>query len=205
MARARPSFNAWPALVACLSRACRALVARVARLSPLPTVRYTGAMKFLVCAVILVAACIPAASAWAAGPVALGPNNGQYGDWTAATYTSGAGKICYAFTTGQGTGRNAAMLTVTERASARDEVTLTAGFTYPKDAKVALAVGTQSFDFYTKDSTAYTTAGTQAVTALKAGDTATATATGPKGKPVTDSFSLKGVSGALAAITAACP
>jgi len=148
--------------------------------------------------------------AFAAGPAPLGPNNGQFGDWTAATYTAGAEKICYAFTTAQKSdpalaGRGQVMLTVTERPGARDEVTISAGYTYPKDAQVSLAVGAGKFDFYTKDSTAYTTMGSQAAAAFKAGDVAIATGTGPHGKPVTDSFSLKGVSGAEAAIIAACP
>jgi hypothetical protein len=97
------------------------------------------------------------------------------------------------------------MLTVTERPGARDEVTISAGFPFAKDAAASLAVGTQKFDFYTKDSTAYTTMGTQAAAAFKAGDVATATLPGPHAKPVTDIFSLKGVSGAEAAIIAACP
>jgi hypothetical protein len=148
--------------------------------------------------------------ALAAGPAPLGPNNGQFGDWTAATYNVGGQKICYAFTTAQKVEPAAAahdpvMLTVTERPGARDEVTISAGYSYPKDAEVSLAVGAQKFDFYTKDSTAYTTMGAPAAAAFKAGDVAVATGTGPHGKPVTDTFSLKGVSGAEAAIIAACP
>jgi hypothetical protein len=162
-------------------------------------------MKCLVAALVL----LPGL-ALAAEPAPLGPNNGQFGDWTAATYTVGGQKICYAFTTAQKTDAPVAasgqvMLTVTERPGARDEVTISAGYAYPKDAQVSLAVGTQKFDFYTKDSTAYTTMGTQAAAAFKAGDMAIATGTGPHGKPVTSSFSLKGVSGAEAAIIAACP
>jgi hypothetical protein len=162
-------------------------------------------MKLLSAALILVPGI-----ALAAGPAPLGPNNGQFGDWTAATYTAAGEKICYAFTTETKIdaalkGRGPVMLTITDRPGTRDEVTISAGYTYPKDAQVTLTVGTQKFDFYTKDSTAYTTMGTQAVAAFKSGDVAIANGTGPKNLPVSDTFSLKGVSGAEAAIIAACP
>jgi len=153
---------------------------------------------------------LPAAALAAEGPVALGPNGGKFGDWTAATYGKGDAKACYAFvpathSTPDVHGRGAVSLTVTQRHGAPDEVTLGAGYTFPKDAQVTLTVGSAKFDFYTQGSTAFTTAGKDAVAAFRNGDSAEFVADGPHGKPVTDDFSLKGFGGAYGAISAACP
>ena len=151
----------------------------------------------------------PAAFA-AAGPAPLGANNGKFGDWTAATYGSGANKVCYAFTAARHSKpvlrkRGAVVLTVTERAGVHDEVTLSAGYTYPKDAKVSLKIGAAAIDFYTQGGTAFTTGGAQAVAALQRSNAAQAVSTGPHGHDVTDDFSLAGFSDAYGAITGACP
>jgi invasion protein IalB len=148
--------------------------------------------------------------ALAAAPTPLGPNNGKFGAWTAATYGTGAAKICYAFTTPQLSkpawkSRGRVMLTVTQRHGSRDEVSLTAGYTYPKGASVKLAVDNTPFDFYAQESNAFANNGGVVVTALKNGSTAIAKGTGPKGKPVEDQFSLSGFSAAYKAISAACP
>ncbi|MDE1896653.1 MAG: hypothetical protein KGH91_06235 [Rhodospirillales bacterium] len=163
-------------------------------------------MKALLASTLL--ALLPAA-ALAAGPAALGPNGGKFGDWTAATYGTGDAKICYAFAMPQSStpaiaSRGKVMLTVTDRKGSPHEVSLTAGYNYPKDAKVSLAVGSKSFDFFTQDNVAFTTSGADAVAAFEAGNTTTATGPGPHGHPVTDQFSLTGFSDAYKAITAAC-
>ncbi len=152
----------------------------------------------------------PALALAAGGPTPLGTNNGKFGDWTAATYGSGAAKACYAFTTAQSStpklaGRGAAMLTVTERAAGRDEVTLSAGYAYPVQATVTLDAGGGPLSFYTKGGTAFTTAGGAAIKQFQAGASATAKSSGPGGVTVKDVFSLSGFSSAYAAIAAACP
>ncbi len=152
----------------------------------------------------------PALAFAQSGPVPLGNNGGKFGDWTAATYGSGSTKVCYAFTDAQKSSpslakRGTVMLTVTQRKGNPDEVTLSAGYTYPKDAKVALTVGTTKFDFYTSGDTGFTQSGHDAVSAFRNGDTAEAVSTGPHGHPVTDDFSLSGFSGAYGEISTACP
>ena len=144
----------------------------------------------------------PVAVFAASGPVPLGPNQGKFGDWTAATYGSGAAKACYAFTTAT---HGAAMLTVTERAGAHDEVTLTAGTAYPKDSTVRLMIGTEKFSFYTSGANAFTTQGPAAIAAFKAGTTAAEKSPGEHAMPEQDVFPLSGFSGAYGAIVAACP
>jgi hypothetical protein len=145
----------------------------------------------------------------AGGPTALGPNGGKFGDWTAATYGSGADKACYAFTNAMHSDpaiakRGAVMLTVTERRGVHDEVTLTAGYPYPKNAKVSISVNGHAMDFYTQGDTAFTADGPGAVAAFRNGNAAQAQGSTPHGHMVTDDFSLAGFSGAYSAISAAC-
>jgi hypothetical protein len=144
------------------------------------------------------------------GPVPLGDNGGKFGDWTGATYGDGAAKACYAFTMAQASSpsipnRGQVMLTVTERSGAHDEVTLSAGYTYPHKPNVTLDIDGNKINFYTKGETAFTTQGGDAVTDFQQGSTATATSSMPGGGTVTDVFSLAGFSDAYSAITAACP
>ena len=164
-------------------------------------------MKYLGAALLFL---IPAIAAAADGPVALGSNGGKFGDWTAAAYGTGGAKVCYAFTNAQTStpswkSRGPVMLTVTERTGSRDEVTLTAGYTYPPKPTVNLTVGATKVDFYTQGGTAFTTSGGEAVAAFRNGATAQAVSTGPHGHPVTDVFSLTGFSDAYGAIIKACP
>jgi hypothetical protein len=159
-------------------------------------------MKFLLLPMAILA---PAAALADSGPVSLG----NFGDWTAATYGVGAAKACYAFTTAQSSapalpGRGPALLVVTERKSAHDEVTLSAGYTYPAKPTVTLDIDGNDISFYTQGQTAFTTNGAAAITDFQQGSSAKATSTAPGG-PVIDNFSLAGFSDAYNAITAACP
>ena len=147
-----------------------------------------------------------AAATMAAAPTSLG----TFGDWTAATYGTGAAKACYAFTTAQTSaptipGRGAAMLVVTERKTGHDEVTLSAGFTYPAKPTVTLDIDGNDISFYTQAQTAFTTSGAAAITAFQQGSSAKATSSAPGGVTVIDNFSLAGFSAAYTAITTACP
>lgn len=135
---------------------------------------------------------------------------GNFGDWTAVAYGTGVKKACYAFTTAQSSApalpnRGAVMLTVTERKTGHDEVTLTAGFTYPAKPAVTLSANGAKIDFYTAGQTAFTSSGADAVSAFEQGSSATAKSTGPDGATVVDNFSLAGFSDAYGAITRACP
>lgn len=159
-------------------------------------------MKFAAALLLMLA---PTA-ALAAGPQPLG----TFGDWTAATYGAGDNAACYAFTAAKSSSlalpkRGQVLLTVTERKSASQEVTLAAGYIYPKSATVTLTVGSSVIDFYTSGGTAFTTAGAAAIAAFEAGATAAAKSSGPKNATIVDNFSLAGFSGAYAAIKKACP
>lgn len=159
----------------------------------------------------LALAVAPVPLALAAGPAAPNPAAlGTFSSWTAATYETGGQKICYAFTrptssTGVVSDRGQVLLSVTERPGVRDEAALTAGFTYPKDARVSVTVGGTGLAFYTAGNAAFARDGAAAVRAFKAGVTAIAHSTGPHGVAVNDSFSLNGFTDAYDAIVKACP
>jgi invasion protein IalB len=182
------------------------LLLLASRLSPPRPLRYVSRMKIL--PALALATLLPAAAlaADSSAPTSLG----TFGDWTAATYGAGAKKACYAFTKAQGSSetipsRGDVLLVVTERKSGHDEVTLSAGYTYPAKPTVTLDVGGPKIDFYTQGATAFTTSGAAAITAFQQGSSATAKSSAPGGAMVTDTFSLAGFSDAYSAITTACP
>jgi hypothetical protein len=154
----------------------------------------------------ITASAAPPAAAKANGPKALG----IFDDWQAATYAEGGQTVCYAFTRPKSSapsvaGRGAVLLTVTQRASLRDAISLGAGFTYPAKAEVKVNVDATEFDFYTAQRSAFARDGHAAVAAFQKGNQAVAHSPEGKGKTVTDTFSLRGFSAAYAAISKACP
>ncbi|HYP63203.1 MAG TPA: hypothetical protein VEQ16_04910 [Acidocella sp.] len=167
-------------------------------------------MKTLTAAMAAITILTPLA-AQAAGPVPLGPNKGHYGEWIAASYGTGADKICYAFTKAIRTrphisSRGIPMLTVTERHGSRDEISLTPGYKYPKNPVITLQAGKTKIPFDVQDNVGFTDNVSPALAAFTGESTATATSSGPKGaKTVTDTYSLNGFSAAYKAIVKACP
>jgi len=135
---------------------------------------------------------------------------GKFDDWTAATHVEAGQMVCYAFTrptasTPAVSGRGDVVLTVTERSTGRDAVALSAGFAYDKNAAVTLEIDQTKLDFYTAQRSAFSRDGHATVAALEKGRQAVARSPGPRNTPVTDTFSLRGVSAAYAAIGKACP
>ncbi len=150
------------------------------------------------------AATKPAAKA--NGPKALG----IFDDWQAATYAEGGQTVCYAFTRPKSStpavpGRGAVLLTVTQRDKLRDAISLGAGFSYPAKAEVKVNADTAELDFYTAQRSAFARDGHAAVAAFQKANQAIAHSPEAKGKPVVDTFSLRGFSAAYAAISKACP
>ena len=147
-----------------------------------------------------------AAPALAQRPQALG----TFQDWTAATYTEGKAKVCYAFTRAskaEGAGnRQNVLLTVTHRPQGRDQVALRSGYTYARNAEVTVNVGGTDLDFYTAQDNAFARDGGKAVATFRAGANAVAKGTGPQGRgTATDTFSLSGFTAAYEAISKECP
>ena len=103
-----------------------------------------------------------------AGPKAIG----KFEDWTAATDMEAGQKACYAFARAQSSspalsGRGDVVLTVTQRATGRDAVALSAGFEYANNAAVVLQANQTKLDFYTAKRSAFARDGHAAVVAFR--------------------------------------
>jgi hypothetical protein len=146
----------------------------------------------------------PAPTAQQQGPRRLG----DFQDWIAAVHTEAGQKVCYAFTRAQRSdpARDGVILTVTHRTASRDQVALTAGYAYPRNAAVTVTVGQRELPFYTGGNSAFARDGRAAVAAFRGG--ANAVARGPRAGgrgTATDTFSLTGFSAAYDAISQECP
>ena len=143
----------------------------------------------------LLAVAVPAR---AAGPTSLG----VFSDWTSAEYGSGSGHVCYAFTRAIGSAKtpSGAMMIVSERATARDEVVVNASAAYPAKTEVAVQIDRQPpLSFYTAGKAAFSRDGRATVIGMQKGSGATAT----WGKH-TEKFSLAGFTAAYGAIVKGC-
>ncbi len=123
-------------------------------------------------------------------------------------HTEGGQKVCYAFTRATRTdpSRENVIMTVTHRANGRDQVALSAGYAYPRNAAVTVTVGQTQLAFYTGGSSAFARDGRAAVASFRAG--AQAVARGPRAGgrgTATDTFTLTGFTAAYEAISQECP
>lgn len=146
----------------------------------------------------------PAAPAQQPGPRQLG----SFRDWTAATYQENGQKICYAFTRASKTepARQGVVLTVTHCPAGRDAVALSAGYAYPRNAEVTMAIGQTNLPFYTGGNSAFARDGAAVVAAMRGGSRAVMRGPGAGGRGnANDQISLAGFSAAYDAIARECP
>ena len=132
---------------------------------------------------------------------------GEFQSWTAASFTEGGQKTCYAFARPtKSEGGQGVLLTVTHRHNARDTVTISAGYSFPRGADAPVSVGDTVLNFYTSGTVAAARDGAAAVRAFRNGRDAVMKAPGANGKgTVTDSFPLSGFGAAYDAISKDCP
>ena len=166
--------------------------------------------KFILLAGLMAMAAVPALAQQRNGAATpQGPRRlGDFQAWTAAVHTEGGQKVCYAFTRASRTdpSREGVILTVTHRTNGRDQVALSAGYTYPRNAAVTVAVGQRELAFYTGGNSAFARDGRAAVTAFRGGSQAVARGPRAGGRGnATDTFSLSGFTAAYEAITEECP
>jgi Ni/Co efflux regulator RcnB len=144
-------------------------------------------------------------------PPAGGPQNlGNFGNWSAAAYQENGQPVCYASTqavasTPQVPGRAPPILTVTERVTGRDAVSIGGIVADAGNGGIMLQVGHAALDFYPAAAAAFAGNGAAAVVAFRVAGQAVVQTMSPYNGPITDSFSLMGFSAAYAAISAACP
>lgn len=148
-----------------------------------------------------------------AQPRAAAPRSlGVFQNWTAATFTEGGQKICYAFTratrvegAGQRAGQNVQLL-VTHRPGARDAVAVRSGYNFGRGAELRLVIGQSDLPGYTNQDSGFVRDGRAAVTAMRGGREAMSRAPGPNNRGVVQNiFSLAGFSAAHDAISRECP
>jgi invasion protein IalB len=154
----------------------------------------------------------PAAAQQAQAPRAQPTRIDTFQTWIAAHTQEQGQKVCYAFTRasrseGGPQNRATVTLTVTHRPTGRDQVAVSVGYPYPRQAEAVLTVGTAEFRSYgTVQSSAFFQNGAQLIAAFRGGREAVVRSPGPPGRGVvTDTFPLAGFSAAYQAISRECP
>ena len=139
---------------------------------------------------------------------------GKFAGWDAAASGAGKDRTCYisslpSKSKGKYNKRGEASLTIAHWPNRRrfNEVTVVAGYRYKKKSEVAVLIGGASFRLFTKGQRAWAYAGDDAklVRAMKAGASMIVSGVSGRGTRTVDTYSLKGITKALAAIAKACP
>lgn len=141
-------------------------------------------------------------------------------DWSVYHYGTGNGEICYILSKPKrqrpaGLNRGRVFFTITHRADGtRNEVSLRAGYKFSSKSKPFARIGSKSFPFYTGvqegDERAHWAwmhspdDETALIEAMKKGDQMIVKGTSSRGTLTTDTYSLLGVTKALAAIDKKC-
>ena len=139
---------------------------------------------------------------------------GTFSDWSAHQFAEKGGNVCYLYSvpkksTGDYTKRGDTYVQVTHRVSdgTRNEVSVTAGYTYKKGSNVTIVIDGKRFSLFTDDDTAWTqdaNADATLVAAMRAGATMTVQGTSSRGTLTSDTYSLSGFTAANNAIDKAC-
>ena len=165
-------------------------------------------------AVLAVSALLVAvAGAWAQGKGA-DKDLGEFGDWRAQTYTENGKIACTIWSqplkdTGEYKTRGAIYLYVTHRPAAKqfNEVQIVAGYRYKKGSEVHVRIGGEIFKLFTWNDTAWArkpAIDRKLVAAMRRGNSMIVNGISSRGTSTTDTYSLKGISGAHDAINKAC-
>ena len=142
-------------------------------------------------------------------------NLGTFGEWTAYTYDSENGKLCYIASTptkssGKYSKRDDVFLMITHRPAEKafNVVNTVAGYTYKKGAKPTLTVDKKkAITLVSHEDTAWakdSKTDNQLVEQMKEGSLGTLKGTSKRGTLTTDTFSFKGFSKAYEKINEAC-
>lgn len=150
-----------------------------------------------------------------APPVLAAPKKlGAFGPWSAHALVEAAGKTCYMYgepksSTGKYKRRDQTFIQITHRPAegARNQVSVTAGYTYRRDSEVDVDIDGRSFALFTDRDTAWARErrdDAALVAAMKAGRAMIVRGTSARGTLTTDTYSLKGFTAAHTAIGKAC-
>jgi len=160
---------------------------------------------------------IAAAAPALADPVKTPPHHagapsyiGTFGQWIVATHAEGDAKTCYVFTRAEAStqkiaGRGDVVLSVTRRPKRHDVVAISAGFLLSGHEDAPLQAGATKMLFYIAGRSAFAHDNAAAIATFGHENSVTAKLAGPRGIGATDHFSLRGFTGAYAALAKACP
>lgn len=151
----------------------------------------------------------------ASGSLAAAPEQiGVFKAWSAHRLVEGGQRTCYMYaeptsSSGDYSRRGPTYMQVAHRTSdgARDEVSLTAGYTYKDGSEVTLDIDGRTFKLFTSGDGAWTRNAKQdavLVAAMKAGLEMVVRGTSSRGTLTTDTYSLSGFTAAHDAIGKAC-
>lgn len=139
---------------------------------------------------------------------------GEFGDWAAYTYKAADTKVCYISSRPKtsepaGAKRDPAFFLVTHMPGrkVKGEISTIIGYPFKKDSTAKLSIDATDFELFTNADGAWadaTATEKKIVSAMKSGKSLTVTGTSWRGTETVDSYSLNGVSAALAKIDEAC-
>lgn len=151
-----------------------------------------------------------ASAASAQEPTSLG----EFSDWTAYTYKSKNGPVCYIVSQPKksepnGVSRDPVFFLVTHRPGekVRNEVNTIIGYPFKKESTASITIGSDSFELFTSGDGAWAESSARdsaIVNAMKAGSSMTVKGTSWRGTDTTDQYSLAGVSAAMEKIDSTC-
>lgn len=140
---------------------------------------------------------------------------GAFDDWMAYSYDAADSKVCYVSSTPKASEpknakRDPAFFLVTHmpgrKPPVRGEVSTIIGYPFKEGQPVKLTIDEESYEMFSKGDTAWVDTGSdkKIVAAMKAGKSLKVQGTSWRGTETVDTYSLAGISAALAAIDKAC-
>lgn len=151
------------------------------------------------------------ASAQTATPTLVG----TFRDWSSYSFQTQSGKVCWAATQPTqtlptGVNRDPVFFMITTRPGEqkREEPSLRTGYPFAIDSKANVTIGSDTFVFFTRGEDAWVeneALEAALVTAMRAGQQMVIRGTSQRGTNTTDTYSLLGVSAALASAASECP
>lgn len=137
---------------------------------------------------------------------------GQFTDWSAFSANDAGGKVCFVISQPKtrlpdGLNRDPAYFFVTHWANGvRNEVSVQVGFPLKPGSTVDIDIKGTPFRLATQDQRGWSNGQDESaiIAAMRGGAEMVVTSTSSRGNVTTDTYSLKGVSAALDAVSAAC-
>ncbi len=139
---------------------------------------------------------------------------GEFGDWAAYTYKASDTKVCYISSRPKASDPASAkrdptffLVTHMPGRKVKGEISTIIGYPFKKDSTAQLAIDQTSFELFTNADGAWadsTAAEKKIVAAMKSGQSLSVTGTSWRGTQTVDTYSLNGVSAALAKIDETC-